>query len=216
FLDITTTVNLASASFAHTGFGSDWLDFDNDGDLDLFVANGAVQRYVRANGQVAPDYAQKNQLWRNDGKRFTNVSDIAFDNELGAATSRGAAFGDIDNDGDTDIVVTNKDGPARLYINQTAAGQWLGLELRGVRSNRDAIGAIVKLDLPDGRQIRRVVRRDGSYQSAHDPRVIIGLGALTAVPDVEISWPAGGRQRLENLTLRRFHVVVEADNITRP
>lgn len=211
FMDITTTVNLASPSKSHTGFGTDWIDYDNDGDLDVFVANGAVQLHLDKSGAMANNYGQDNQLFRNDdGKRFTDVSKQAGANMQALETGRGAAFGDIDNDGDTDVIVTNKDGPARLYINNVGQNNnWLGLILQGTRSNRDALGARIRLTRSDGKIIWRVVRRDGSYQSASDPRILIGLGKIDDLQDVELHWPKGDVQKMVGLEPNRYHQIIE-------
>ena len=106
--------------------------------------------------------------------------------------SRGAAFGDLDNDGDTDLIIANTAGPARLLMN--AIGQqnhWLGLELVGRLTPRDMLGARVAFVLPDGSTLWRRARSDGSYASANDPRVLVGLADATTVPQVRVTWPGG-------------------------
>ncbi|MFK8029320.1 MAG: CRTAC1 family protein [Gammaproteobacteria bacterium] len=210
FIDVTRQANLATASLSHTGFGTEFLDIDNDGDLDVFVANGAVQRYIDGRGVLSRNYGQKNQVFINSGKgRFENAGA-----EAGAATQmsftgRGAAFGDIDNDGDTDVVVSNKDAKARLFVNQVGqSAQWLGIDLQGSRSQRDALGAEVRLTLGD-QTLRRTVRTDGSYLSASDPRIVFGLGETKAAQSVEVRWPSGHIQVFTGLEVGRYHTLVE-------
>ena len=128
----------------YTGFGTQWFDYDNDGYLDLFVANGAVFMVPSLQGEPYP-YHQKNQLFRNQGNaRFRETSAAAGSAFDLSEVSRGAAFGDIDNDGDIDIVVANNNGPARLLRNETGSRQhWLEVRLQGVKANGDGIGAKV-------------------------------------------------------------------------
>ncbi len=211
FIDITSRANLATPSLSHTGFGTEWLDIDNDSDLDVLIVNGAVQRYVDGRGNLSDNYGQKNQVFMNNGAgRFTDAGASA-----GAATKleftgRGAAFGDIDNDGDTDVVVSNKDAPARLYLNDVGQDSaWLGVKLQGTTSARDAFGAVVNLTLPSGVVLRRVVRSDGSYLSASDQRVLFGLADASSLQTVTVRWPSGRIQEFPGLSLNTYHVLVE-------
>ena len=208
FLDVTNRANLATPSLAHTGFGTEWLDIDNDGHLDLFVANGAVQRYIDRSGKLSDGYGQRNQVFLNtDTGRFFDAAEEAGDATRPAHTGRGAAFGDIDNDGDVDVVISNKDARARLYINE--AGQeraWLGVSFAS-RSSGDALGAVVSLELPSGVVLRRVVRTDGSYMSASDPRVVFGLDDATQPQSVRVQWPGGDVQVFSDLAVNHYHVL---------
>ena len=105
--------------------------------------------------------------------------------------SRGAALGDVDNDGDTDVLVTNNNGPARLLLNQVGnQNHWLGLRIVG-KSGRDMLGALVEIVITENKVLRRRVRTDGSYLSGNDPRVLVGLGASTRVKSVRVRWPSG-------------------------
>ena len=135
-----------------TGFGTSWFDYDNDGWLDILVLNGAVVVIEEPARQGYP-LGLPNQVFRNTGSAsFEEVSAQAGPAFQETDVSRGAAFGDIDNDGDTDVVVLNNNGPARLLLNQVGADrQWLGLVLRGADHDRDMLGARVAVELPDAR-----------------------------------------------------------------
>ena len=202
FEDRTGSAGLEAGSLAFTGFGTGWVDVDNDGDLDLFAANGTV-RFVP--GQLAasagPPLRQRNQLWLNDGDRYRPTDGgPAFALEY---ASRGTAFGDLDNDGDIDMVITNNHAPARLYRNDTPGASWLGVIIDSGPS--PPIGARVSIDQPTSG--RRRVRTDGSYASAHDPRVVFGLGTSVGPRHVTIRWPDGAERRFGPLTVERYHVL---------
>lgn len=204
FLDVTKTVALAEITYRFTGFGTDWFDFDNDGDLDLFLANGAVTREESQRGQPYP-FRQKNLLIRNEwhGQRFVNVS-----GEGGAAldldeVSRGAAFGDIDNDGDLDIVVSNNNGPARLLLNRAVELDALPaaiLRLRGTRDNRFGLGARVRVESKGKLLLARTIHADSSYCSASDAALLLpGIFFESGDATLTVQWPSGARERW-NLT----------------
>jgi len=189
FQDRSAASELGSPSLPYTGWGTAWFDYDNDGWLDLLTVNGAVDAEGRAS--TFP-YDQRKTLFRNLGTgRFEDVTDQAgtvFDlSEVG----RGAAFGDIDNDGDVDVLVGNNSGPIRLLINTIGnRNHWLGLRLVG-QEGRDMLGARVEVIRADGSTLWRRVRTDGSYASANDPRILVGLGARTESPTVRVHWPSG-------------------------
>ncbi len=207
FADISEEAGLAQPSLSFLGFGTFFFDADNDGDLDLFVANGHVRDRVRL---IEPDlrYAQSNQLFENTSAG-TYIDASAFSGPIfqDAYVSRGAAFADIDNDGDLDILVTNCNGPARLYCNQLASrAHWLSLRLIGTRTNRDAIGARVRLTCGTRTQVREV-HTSGTYLSANGVRLHFGLGDCTEVDGLEIRWPDGSRQEMQRVPVDRFLVV---------
>jgi hypothetical protein len=182
-------------TFAYTGFGTDWFDFDNDGWLDLFISNGAVTLMEELRGSKWP-FQQKNTLLRNEGgAKFVDITDRAGGALALKEVSRGAAFGDIDNDGDADVVVSNNDGPARLLLNQATAGRVsLSVELEAPGMNRMALGARVGVTRKDGKTLWRRVRTDSSYLSASDPRVHFGVDATDA-DGISVEWPDGSREK---------------------
>lgn len=201
FEDRTIAAGLSAASFPYTSFGTNWIDYDNDGWPDLFIVNGAVRiiENLAAKGDPYPIH-QPNQVFHSEGgKRFTDVTDIAGKEISFSEVSRGAAFGDIDNDGDTDILVFNNNGPARLYRNNTGnRNKWLGLRLVGdpVKNSkkRDMLGALVGLKRKGKPTLWRRVRTSGSYSTANDPRLLFGLGDNGAVDAAEIQWPDGSKE----------------------
>jgi enediyne biosynthesis protein E4 len=211
FEDRTREAGLGMPGRRFTGFGTLFLDFDNDGWLDLFVANGAVQLLPELVRQKNPfPLGQPNQLFRNTGKG--NFVEIVA--ELGPEfsvleVSRGAAFGDVDNDGDTDFLVTNNNGPARLFVNQVGnRNHWLGLRLVG-KSGRDMLGAKVEVVVAENTILRRRVRTDGGYLSGNDPRVLVGLGATTRVKAVRVQWPDGMVEEWKNVSVDRYTTLKE-------
>lgn len=210
----SAAAGLKHASLPFTGFGTAWLDIDNDGWLDLLTVNGTVQRIdalVRENDPTP--LRQRKQLFRNLGNgRFedlTSRSGAVFER---ADVGRGAAFGDIDNDGDTDVVVGNNNGPAQLLLNATGSrNHWIGLRLAGDNGSgraRDMIGArvaIVRKGLPT--RLRRA-RADGSFASANDPRVLVGLGPSTESPRVRVTWPDGRVEEWSDLPIDRYSTLM--------
>ncbi len=199
FRDATTLFGLGSSTVPYTGFGTLWFDYDNDGRLDIFVANGEVRMIEALRGKPFP-YDQKSQLFHHEGKVFRDVSAEAGPAFEFSGVGRGAAFGDIDNDGDVDIAVSNANGPARLLLNQVGnLNHFLEVRLRGSTVNRDAYGARVAL-LRKGRPpLWRRVAADGSYLSANDPRVHFGLGTdedLRAAPPegLLVIWPSSAQE----------------------
>ena len=190
FTDATIDARLYQPTFPYTGFGVQWFDYDNDGWLDLFIANGAVTSMESLRGTPYP-FRQRNLLLRNDGSRFRDVSAEAGPPFQLAEVGRGAALGDIDNDGRVDIVVANNNGPARVLLNRTApSGHWLEVRLQGVKCNRDGIGARVAAVAGGNKPLWRRAHSDGSYLSASDLRVHFGLGANTEA-QVWVDWPDG-------------------------
>jgi hypothetical protein len=231
FEDQSARSGLARASLGFTGFGTAWIDFDNDGWLDLLTVNGAVQT-IQALAQAHDPFPlhQRKQLFRNLGRplqgegapgvRFEEVSAKAgpvFDlSEVG----RGAAFGDIDNDGDTDVVVANNNGPMRLLINEVGNKKhWIGLRVVGQpaapkrvtrQGGRDMIGARVEIIRKNLPTLWRRVHTDGSYGSANDPRVLIGLGDSTEAPTVRVHWPDGRVSEPQAVAIDQYTTVMEA------
>jgi hypothetical protein len=206
FEDRTREAGVGRPGRRFTGFGTLFFDYDNDGWLDLFVANGAVQQLpaLMTKGDPYP-FGQPNQLFHNTGKgNLVEVEAEAGDSFQLRDVSRGAVFGDIDNDGDTDVLVTNNNGPVRLLLNQWGnSNHWLGLRVVGL-NGRDMLGTKVEVIVNKNRVLRRRVRTDGSYLSAHDPRVLVGLGTTTRVEMVRIHLPGGAVKELKTPLVDRY------------
>lgn len=200
FEDVTTRYGLAAPTFALTGFGTKWFDYDNDGLLDLFVANGAVSIVESMRGEPYP-YGQSNLLFHNDGKEtFHETSKTAGPAFQRREVGRGVAIGDIDNDGAVDVVVTNNNGDVRLLHNEIGRRQhWLQVRLEGVKSNRFGIGARVALVRDGAEALWRRVHTDSSYLSASDVRVHFGLGSRADVQGLVVRWPDGSEEGWDNV-----------------
>jgi len=182
----------------HSGWGVQVLDFDNDGWKDLLIAQGHDLDTIEL---TFPNlrYREPMLLARNTGKTFVDVSGEAGAVFQQAWVGRGLATGDIDNDGRVDAVVTTNDGPLHVLHNETTTpNHWLTLRLVGHKSNRDAIGAVVKVVTSQGSQFATVTTA-GSYLSSSDKRVHFGLGPDTTAKTIEIHWPSGTRQTLQNV-----------------
>jgi hypothetical protein len=181
------------ASTPYTGFGVGLIDIENRGVLDMFTANGAVAALTAQQNDPYP-YRERNMLLRNpgDGKQFEDITASAGPALEPVEVSRAAVFGDVDNDGGIDILVTNNNGPARLLRNAAPdRGHWISLALQGTRSNRSGYGSVVELIRKNGSSVTQWVRGDGSYLAASDARVHFGLGKSADIDRVQIRWPAG-------------------------
>jgi len=212
FEDRTRRTRLGASSRPRTGFGTALVDYDNDGWLDIVAMNGAVYglEELASKGDPFP-FSQRNQLFRNLGEgSFEDVSD-----RLGAAfelleVSRGMAVGDVDNDGDSDLLIANTNGPVRLLENRVGdSRQWLGLRVLTDDARRDAVQARVEVTLADGRVLYRRVRTDASFLSANDPRLVIGLGEESRVARVRVRWPAGGVEEWTRVPVGRYSMLVQ-------
>jgi hypothetical protein len=201
----------------HSGWGAKFIDYDNDGWLDLFVAQGHVMDNIELT-QPALRYKEAPLLLRNIRGKFTDVSAQSGDVFLKPIAARGAAFGDLDNDGWIDVAVNVKDGRAMILHNNLAGSgnHWLTLRMMGKTSNRDGIGATVRLVADDGSEQRAYVTCSGSYMSSSDGRADFGLGAAKLVKLLEITWPGGIVQKLEQVKADQILTVKEPSGTTRP
>jgi hypothetical protein len=208
FIDTTSRLGLGTPSLGYTGFGTAWLDADNDGWLDLVVANGAVviEEALVAAGDSFP-YHQGNQLFLNqDGRRFVDATARAGAALSLSEVSRGLAVGDLDNDGRDDLVVANINAPARVLLNVTSPDRhWLGLELVDAEGRVQTQAVVWLLDENRERRRRRRSRTDGSYASALDHRVRFGLADGDSARSIEVIWPDGQTESFEALAVDRYH-----------
>jgi hypothetical protein len=213
FEDVRTRAGLGASTVASTGFGTAWFDYDNDGWLDLFFTSGGVTIVPAQRGQPRP-YRMRNQLFRNGGNaRFVETSGLAGLAFTEPEVGRGAAAGDLDNDGDLDVVLTTNGGPARVFLNQSStAHHWLRVRLdqgRPFSSSRPAgfepraFGAWVGVERAGQATLWRRVGTDGSYLSATDSRVHYGLGPSAEVAAVVVQWPDGTRERFTGVSADR-------------
>jgi len=191
------------------GWGMRIFDYDNDGRKDLFFANSHVMDNIEKM-QPHLEYLQPPLLLKQVDGKFVNVSAQSGKIFAEKWASRGAAFGDLDNDGDIDIVVETCGGPAYVLRNDGGnQNNWMGLDLRGTKSNRDAIGAKVKLTSASGKVQYAMVTTTASYQSAQDKRLIFGIGREQSVRSIDITWPSGIKQKIEGPEVRKMLTITE-------
>jgi len=210
FEDRSVEVGVAAPSIPYTGFGTAFFDYDNDGWLDIVAANGAVHLIEELKTAADPyPLQQKNQLFHNGGNgRFVDATASAGKVFQQLAVGRGLAAGDLDNDGATDLVVNNNNGPLRVMLNKVGASKpWLGLRL--VTGKRDAHGARVELKRAGLPTVWRRVRADGSYLSANDPRILIGLGDVTKIDSLVVHWPDRTQESFPVPPLRQYTSLVQ-------
>lgn len=210
FVDITANLGLDATTRPYTGFGTGAIDFDNDGASDIFITNGGVQiDPSQERAGIAVPLRQRSLLFHNIGENqpeFNLIQGCAcLDHE---ETGRGAAFGDLDNDGDADILVSNNHGPPRLLLND--AGQlrhWLGVRLidGADGSEYNVYGAVAELIRPNQPSLTRRCATDGSYLSSSDPRIIFGLGDSTETGVVRVRWPDAVVEEWDTLTCDEYH-----------
>ncbi len=201
FADVTAALGLALPSYQYVGWGTGFFDYDNDGWLDIFVANGHVHEDMDLLSERV-SFGQPNQLFHNEGgAAFAEVSARSGPSFLVARSSRGAAFGDYDDDGDLDIAVVNVGGPAELLRNDGGNREhWLSVYLEGRSSNHSAVGARVRLQAGSLRLVREV-RAGSSYTSQNDLRLHFGLGGQTRIDSLEVRWPSGRVETFADLPI---------------
>ncbi len=206
FTEVSFAKGIGEKSLPYLAWGVDFVDFNNDGWLDLFIANGHLDDNIAEIDPIGT-YAQPNQLFLNNrGVDFSDVADAAI---AVPKVSRGTAFGDIDNDGDIDIVVSNlKDSPTVLRNDGDNAARWLGVKLIGTHCNRDAIGARVTVAANGLTQIREVKSGSG-YLSQNDLRSHFGLGNATSVDTLTVRWTCGKIQTFQDIETNQVFVISE-------
>jgi len=206
----TRESGLAALTHLFVGWGAHFIDFDNDGNLDLVLVNGHINQVIEKT-RVDVSYKEAPLLAQNDGKGvFHDVPEQAGPVFRNRYLGRGLAVGDYDNDGGVDVIFTRlNDTPVLLHNNVGHLKSWIGIELQGTRSNRDAIGA--KLTLMCGeRRLVRWITGGASYLSSHDKRVVFGLGDGPAGPvKLEIRWPNGNTQTVTGLKVNQYQRIVE-------
>jgi hypothetical protein len=209
FVDEAPSSTVGRASLLTLAFGVFFFDYDLDGQLDIFAANGHIEEEI---GRVQPriQYREAPLLFRNLGKgKFENSSGAAGPDLTRPIVARGAAYGDYDRDGDLDLLVSTNHGPAYLLRNDGGnRNHWLSVKAVGTKSNRSALGAVVRIESPSGRQWS-MVRSGSSYCSQSDLALTFGLGKDTVVSTLEIEWPSGARDRLSGIRADQLLVVEE-------
>ncbi len=208
FRDVSYASGLGEATWTALSWGVAFADFDNDGDLDIAIANGHVYPEVDRN-ELGTPYRQPNSLFVNDGKgNFSERGATLGPAFKEAESSRGLAAGDFNNDGRLDLLIANLDAPPSLLMNPGGEGNWILLDLRGTVSNRNAVGARVTVKTGGETRIREV-RAGGSYQSHHDRRPHFGLADAEAIDELTVTWPGGRWQRLENVKVNQILKIEE-------
>ena len=211
FIDDAPIANIGNASLLTLTFGCFFFDFDLDGRLDIFAANGHVENEINA-VQSEVTYAQVPHLFRNSG--YGKFQDVALKIGTDLAkpiVGRGAAYGDIDNDGDWDILITTSNGLAHLYRNDAGnQNRWIKLKLIGSKSNRNGIGARVTITSKSGTQTR-TLKSGSSYCSQSELSLIFGIGQTPRIDMIEVNWPSGVVDRLVNVNPNQLLVVDEGE-----
>jgi len=212
FEDVTMTTGAGEGSGAYVNWGVGFVDFDSDGDRDLYIAQGHLQDQVDQYDDSTA-YEVRNVLMLNDGQgKFVSVSDISGDGLLPKLSSRGAAFDDLDNDGDVDVVVLNSRRESTVLRNDSpATNHWIAVRLRGTATNRDGVGSQVRVTA-GGRTQLAEVHSGRSYQSHFGTTLHFGLGAHDRVERIEVRWLGGGTSILENVPADQRVTIVQNSN----
>jgi hypothetical protein len=216
FTDVSFASKIAQVSIPYVGWGTDFIDFDNDGWVDLMEVNGHVYPQLES-ANLGTQYAQRILLFHNEHNgTFSEVAASCGDALMVRRVSRGAAFGDIDNDGDIDVVINNLDGAPTVLRNDGGnKNNWISIKTVGSRKNRDALGARVRVTAGDLVQVKEVYS-GGSYISQNDTRLHFGLGRKSRVDSIEVRWPSGGKTEvIRDVQANQFLVVEEGKGIVR-
>jgi hypothetical protein len=212
FEDVTMVTGAGERTFAYVTWGTGMVDFDNDGDRDIFVACGHLEDNVELYDTTATTSAQNVLLMNTGNGKFVDVSDKSGDGMKVELRSRAAAFDDLDNDGDLDVVILNsRRKPTILRNDSRIANHWIQISLRGVKTNRDGVGARVKVVAGDLVQIDEV-HSGRSYQSHYGMRLHFGLGKRNLVDRIEVRWIGGGIDVFENIAVDRLVILTEGSS----
>jgi len=215
FMDVAPTSSVGRVSLLSLAFAVFFFDYDLDGEPDIFAANGHIEEAI---GRVQPkvQFRQIPHMFRNlGGGRFDSVGPSLGPAFNVAQVARGAAYGDYDRDGDLDLLITNNDGPARLLRNDGGnKNHWLTIRTQGLKANRDGVGAVARVETPDGVRVQ-TVHSGSSYCSQSDLALTFGLGRNTVVKSIQIDWPSGTKDRIANVAADRFVTVQEGTNAVR-
>ena len=209
---MNSTSEIGRDSLLTLGFGCFFFDYDLDGWLDIFVANGHIEDQIE-NIQKRVRYAEPPHLFRSLGNgKFTEVTQLMGAEFQRPRVARGAAYADIDNDGDLDVVITTNGGPAQLFRNDSRENQSLRIKLQGTKSNRDGIGAIVRLH-NGGNQQSLMMRSGSSYLSQSELVLTFGLGNSTKADRIDIEWPSGQHDTLRDIPGNQVITVQEGTGV---
>lgn len=209
FEDVTRTAGAGVKTYPYVNWGCGFVDFDNDGNRDLFIANGDLQDNVDLYSDIT-SYEVRNTLLRNTGDgRFVDISDSAGDGMLPELSSRGTGFGDLDNDGDIDVVILNSRREPTLLRNDSDTGNhWLQIRLQGRKTNRDGVGAHVRV-VADDLVLLDEVHSGRGYQSHHGTRLHFGLGSHSKIDRIAVRWIGGGEEEFDDVEVDRMVTLVE-------
>jgi hypothetical protein len=197
-----------------SGWGLRFFDYDNDGDPDLFLVNGHPDDFIEMR-TTRVKYREPLLMFENSGRAFKNVSaqsGAVFSQEF---SGRGMATGDFDNDGDLDVLISNNGEPPLLLRNEGGnKNNWLGLQLVATKSNSASVGAIISWQA-GGIKRSRLRTAGGSYLASHDPRELLGVGSARRIESVEIRWPSGKVDKLQNVAVNSYLKVIEGEGLAR-
>ncbi len=216
FDDKTNKATLSLNSRPYTSFGVVWLDYDNDMDLDLMIANGAV---ILNTAQLVKGIKlplnQPNQLLENTGNaKYMDISASQVALKKDKSVSRGLLVGDLDNDGDQDVIINDNNTTPQILLNIVGnSNQWLGLSLLDKTGKKHQLGSTVTLQLSTGKKLVRMVHRDGSYASSRDPRVLFGLGAHQNITSIVVKWIDGTQEKWLDLELGKYHSIIKGAGV---
>jgi len=213
FVDEAPTSSVGRASLLSLAFGVFFFDYDLDGMLDILAANGHIEEEI-ASVQPKVQYKQPPLLFRNTGKKsFENASAAVGSAFARPIVARGAAYADYDRDGDLDVLMTTNHGPAYLYRNDGGnQNNWISIRTRGTKSNRNGIGAVVRIQSAGGRQWS-TVRSGSSYCSQSDLALSFGLGKDPVIASIDVEWPSGAKDHLTNVPIKQFITIEEGKGI---